>query len=165
MKVKRVGKIWVKISTSKIDLFQFKMKVSCKNEDFDYLYIRTHYKKDSHPKCQKLHSPFFLLSEDMLKWMARAEWSSWMLWNWWNIRLRFKIVYFNIKKRQKKELVTLKYVANAQPIPLSLISFSEPFQIGHSLSLTVNRHKYCKLWLDLIWPCLIGFSRAAFSVQ
>ena len=45
MKVKRVSKIWVKMSIINIHLLNSKFEVICKNEDFECRYIRTHTKE------------------------------------------------------------------------------------------------------------------------
>ena len=45
MKVKRVSKIWVRMSTTNIHLLQCKIQVTCKNADFECWYIKTHNKE------------------------------------------------------------------------------------------------------------------------
>ena len=71
MKVKRVSKIWIRMSATDIDS-NSKFKVTCKNADFECRNIRTDTKEKS-SKFLTLHLPFCLF---IRKKKDQTEWPS-----------------------------------------------------------------------------------------
>ena len=96
-----------------------KFKATCKSVAFECRYIRTHTKE----KPSKISNITFAIlpsyqKKKILKLNGHSEYFG-IYFSWWNHQMHLKMVHFNIKS-QNLELVILKCLTYAQPIPLSL---------------------------------------------
>ena len=130
MKVKRVSKIWVRMTTILLIFIYSNSK-----------YIRTH-TKEKPLKFLTLHLPFCLFILNV-----HPEYFG-IYCSWWNHQMHFKMVHFNIKT-QNLELVNLKCVTD---ITVQKFEYKE-----HCYIQQEPRENFGNLWMfKLFWPLPLG---------